>query len=261
MHPSKKHKHKPWMHSHSSISRNHDTGKKDKDIPSRSTKQTSDIGDTQAAIAIIGSISAFITPWSGVFNIIDLPWITILLAMAISLLALVLLKNRLRNEPHWPSWSRLLYPIGIPTIILATLAALILWYYQHKKTNLPRTMEDPTFSEVSTNIIFQLGENGNCFYRPVSAMVTGFNPLYVVNPNGQPIIPCRLYRDGGKLYVDIKTETRPGNVPTFPYFELKHNVLLGKPPNWDMNKSTNALEVVDEKLKEDNGVASIYLIY
>ena len=53
-----------------------------------------------------------------------------------------------------------------------------------------------------------------------------------------------LYAQNGKVYIDVALTDGSGHLPV----EIRKNVFVIRPPNWDRNSSATALEVVNENL-------------
>lgn len=96
--------------------------------------------------------------------------------------------------------------------------------------------ESPTFSEQIDTAVFKLGSNSATYsieaLRRVSVRpfnLLGFTPL--------------LHVEGERLFVDVAL-WRSRNEPAVL---LIHDKLENRPPDWDMNSTNQALEVVDQK--------------
>lgn len=97
-------------------------------------------------------------------------------------------------------------------------------------------LEMPTFRQQPRKVTFTLG------WLPMI-----YNPEQV---NKEPHIPFdfmgfkpfRFYVENNRPYADVTLYAGPGRPPV----ELKHNLLLNKPPRWDMNSNQTAMEVVNE---------------
>jgi hypothetical protein len=108
---------------------------------------------------------------------------------------------------------------------------------EETKASQPK-LEQPTFTEKMEDVNFSVGEEGATFTFPLSSLKGGV----VIPFNFSGDVPFRFYVDNGKPYIDV-TIFRDVNLPPV---ELRHNELVGRPPNWDMNSDSKSLEIVNE---------------
>jgi hypothetical protein len=107
-------------------------------------------------------------------------------------------------------------------------------------------LDNPEFSEKVEKGVIELGDGGlGIRFSADELRSQKCSPITLGDkPEGQQN-PLVVYMEGNKLFCDFKTQVHWIAGPATP-FELRHNELVGMPPNWDLNKSKSALEVVDQ---------------
>jgi hypothetical protein len=98
-------------------------------------------------------------------------------------------------------------------------------------------LEEPTFREKVEEVSFWLGGMGSGFtiadlekkaQSPFN--LSGFHPFHV-------------YVENGKLFADVKVY----GGANLPPIEVLHNEFVVRPPDWDRNSNSTAMEVVNER--------------
>lgn len=109
------------------------------------------------------------------------------------------------------------------------------------------SLEEPTFTEDVKEVNLILG--GNKTHIPVDALEHGFDLTFPVgskNSNGEfATLPVHIVLEKGKLYVDAEMFGYQ-NIGQ-PVVTMKRNKITSPPSDWDMNKTQDALEIVDQK--------------
>lgn len=95
----------------------------------------------------------------------------------------------------------------------------------------------PTFRHRSSSVTLTVG--GISGTRRIEDLRTKPDPHMLIFWGYSPFL---VYVEGDRLYVDVKLYAGPG----IPSIELKHNDLVQKPANWDLNFNNTALEIVNE---------------
>lgn len=140
------------------------------------------------------------------------------------------------------------------TVVAVALGFSLYWQksvwddHQAEKAPAPQTqpeghqepkLEFPTFSEETQAVNFSLGERG---------ITAGYSRKALAEASREPFnfsgfSPVKLYLEGTKLYADVSIYGGSG----LPPIQIKHNKLINKPPEWDFNSNSKALEIVNDK--------------
>jgi hypothetical protein len=127
------------------------------------------------------------------------------------------------------------------SIVIFALAGCLYWQQQVGEQKIAQTLEEPTFRERIEDVTFSLGAGGvHSIYKLSELERQPKEPFYFGG-----YIPVKLYVEDGKLYADVKLY----GGAELPPVEIIHNEYVVRPKNWDINKSQEALEVVNEKLE------------
>ncbi len=93
--------------------------------------------------------------------------------------------------------------------------------------------------QLADQVIFSLGSGGQIIVS--TEQLRKGKPIAIVMMGD--FVPIQGYLKGDTLYCDVKLWSETGQ----SLVEVKENEFVVRPPNWDRNFSSNALEVVDEK--------------
>lgn len=124
------------------------------------------------------------------------------------------------------------------TVVIIALGGCLYWQQLVWKEETQRELEEPTFREKVEEVTFSLSEGGIHVIYKFSELEQG--PKEPFNFGG--FSPVKIYVEDSKLYADVTVYGGAG----LPPIEIKHNEYVVRPTNWDLNKSSTALEVVNE---------------
>jgi hypothetical protein len=95
----------------------------------------------------------------------------------------------------------------------------------------------PIFDEDAKEVILKLGDSGNDMRIPMEFLRT-YHSAPINLAGFAPVV----YVEGDRLFVDVDLWSTTN--PAAPV-QLRHNRLIGRPPDWDVNSNDTALEIVD----------------
>ncbi len=95
--------------------------------------------------------------------------------------------------------------------------------------------KEPTFTEGIDTVSVTIGSNSHTML--IANLERTKSPFFIGD------VPAFLYAENGKPYVDVDIYSPPPMLPV----KLRHNKLLNRPAEWDMNSDEKALEIVNEK--------------
>lgn len=140
-------------------------------------------------------------------------------------------KYRTRNRIVVPAVS-----FGVSVLLFLAFAVIV---SSRSKIGQEAASAGPTFRPGIEKVDLTFGSN-HFIYDVSQLQKTSAHPLMLGG-----LVPIILYVEGDKLYADVTLFGGPG----LPAVVVKHNNFLVRPPGWDANSDSSALEVVDSQLR------------
>lgn len=130
-----------------------------------------------------------------------------------------------------------IFPAALGVIILLFLAFVVI-VNSRNRVRQEASLNGPTFRPGIEKVDLTFGSN-HFIYDVSQLQKTSAHPLMLGG-----LVPIILYAEGDKLYADVTLYGGSG----LPVVEVKHNSFIVRPPGWDANSDSSALEVVDSQL-------------
>lgn len=102
------------------------------------------------------------------------------------------------------------------------------------KQPIKEQLEEPTFTEGIDAVSFTVGSNSARY--GISDLEKAKKRFFIGD------VPALLYAENGKPYFDVEIYS-PNHLPV----RFRHNQLLNRPADWDMNSDNKAIEVINER--------------